>query len=65
MIMLLHIIVLASLSTYYAINIIQVHSKDKREHVYKLEQFETAKTHDDLWNAAQVGYTASHDQNSC
>ena len=32
----------------------QVHSKDKREHVYKLEQFENAQTHDDLWNAAQV-----------
>ena len=33
---------------------VQVHSKDKREHVYKLEQFENAQTHDDLWNAAQV-----------
>jgi deoxyribodipyrimidine photo-lyase len=27
---------------------------DKREYVYTLEQFEKAKTHDDLWNAAQL-----------
>lgn len=30
------------------------HAKDKREYVYTREQFETAKTHDRLWNAAQV-----------
>ncbi len=29
------------------------HAKDKREHVYSLEQFELSETHDDLWNAAQ------------
>jgi deoxyribodipyrimidine photo-lyase len=29
------------------------HSKDEREHVYRLEEFESAKTHDELWNAAQ------------
>ena len=29
------------------------HLKDKREHIYSEEQFEKAKTHDDLWNAAQ------------
>ena len=45
------------LSYHYDINIIQAHSKDKREHIYELEQFENAKTHDDLWNAAQVGYS--------
>lgn len=29
------------------------HRDDKREHVYSFEQFELAKTHDELWNAAQ------------
>jgi deoxyribodipyrimidine photo-lyase len=29
------------------------HEADPREHVYSLEEFETAQTHDDLWNAAQ------------
>mgnify|MGYP000869423724 FL=1 len=30
------------------------HRKDKRDFVYTLKQFEQAKTHDDLWNAAQL-----------
>jgi deoxyribodipyrimidine photo-lyase len=30
------------------------HRKDKREFIYSLEEFESAKTHDDLWNAAQM-----------
>ena len=30
------------------------HAKDEREFVYSLERFETAKTHDALWNAAQT-----------
>lgn len=30
------------------------HAKDKREHIYTTKQFENAKTHDDLWNAAQM-----------
>lgn len=29
------------------------HSVDEREHVYELEEFEQARTHDELWNAAQ------------
>lgn len=29
------------------------HRKDKREFVYSLKEFEEAKTHEDLWNAAQ------------
>ncbi len=29
------------------------HQGDEREHVYTLEQFERAETHDELWNAAQ------------
>lgn len=28
-------------------------ASDPREHVYSLEQFETAQTHDEIWNAAQ------------
>jgi len=30
------------------------HREDKREHLYSLEQFETARAHDELWNAAQL-----------
>lgn len=30
------------------------HAKDRRDPVYRLEEFETAATHDPLWNAAQV-----------
>lgn len=29
------------------------HASDPREHVYSLEQFASAQTHDELWNAAQ------------
>jgi deoxyribodipyrimidine photo-lyase len=29
------------------------HAKDKRPYVYTLEEFESARTHDSLWNAAQ------------
>jgi deoxyribodipyrimidine photo-lyase len=30
------------------------HQKDKREYLYTRKQFEEGKTHDDLWNAAQM-----------
>ncbi len=30
------------------------HASDPRPHVYSLEQFEAARTHDPLWNAAQT-----------
>ena len=30
------------------------HRKDERDFVYTIEQFEHAKTHEDLWNAAQM-----------
>ncbi|MCW7493666.1 deoxyribodipyrimidine photolyase [Leptospira sp. 2 VSF19] len=30
------------------------HKLDTREYLYTLEQFESAKTHDELWNAAQT-----------
>ena len=29
------------------------HARDARDHVYTLEEFESARTHDELWNAAQ------------
>ncbi len=32
---------------------LEQHATDKRPHVYSLEQFESATTHDSLWNAAQ------------
>jgi deoxyribodipyrimidine photo-lyase len=30
------------------------HARDERQHVYSMEQFESAKTYDPLWNAAQT-----------
>jgi len=30
------------------------HRKDEREFIYTLDEFEKAKTHEDLWNAAQM-----------
>lgn len=30
------------------------HRKDKREYLYRLDDFEYGRTHDDLWNAAQM-----------
>lgn len=30
------------------------HRNDRREHIYNRKQFEKARTHDDLWNAAQI-----------
>lgn len=33
------------------------HAKDKRQYLYTREQLETAKTHDKLWNGAQVHIT--------
>lgn len=33
---------------------LNLHRNDKREFVYSLEEFELAKTHDALWNAAQL-----------
>ncbi len=33
---------------------LQEHARDERDHLYTLEQFEAANTHDPLWNAAQT-----------
>lgn len=37
----------------WAKNTLNFHSRDKREYVYSLNEFEHAKTHDPYWNAAQ------------
>jgi deoxyribodipyrimidine photo-lyase len=38
----------------WAKNTLNEHRKDRRKYLYTLEQFENARTHDDLWNAAQM-----------
>ena len=38
----------------WAKDTLRLHASDKRDHVYTLEQLEQAKTHDKLWNAAQL-----------
>jgi deoxyribodipyrimidine photo-lyase len=35
------------------------HAKDKREYTYDLDEFESASTHDELWNAAQKELVAT------
>lgn len=44
---------LAGVLPDWALATLKKHAKDKREHVYTLDQFESATTHDELWNAAQ------------
>lgn len=38
----------------WAQDTLEVHRNDKRPYLYSRQQLEEAKTHDDLWNAAQV-----------
>jgi deoxyribodipyrimidine photo-lyase len=38
----------------WALKTLGEHANDEREHAYSKKQFEQAKTHDDLWNAAQM-----------
>lgn len=38
----------------WAIKTLAKHADDPREHLYTLEQFECAETHDSAWNAAQL-----------
>lgn len=33
---------------------LELHQTDPREYIYRLDEFESGKTHDDLWNAAQL-----------
>lgn len=35
------------------------HADDRREYLYSLEEFESAQTHDSLWNAAQTELTTT------
>ena len=37
----------------WVLETLENHSKDKREFIYTLEEFEQSKTHDPIWNAAQ------------
>ncbi len=37
----------------WALATLEAHASDPRRHVYSLQQFEAAETHDELWNAAQ------------
>jgi deoxyribodipyrimidine photo-lyase len=38
----------------WALKTLRKHERDERAHVYTLDQFEQAGTHDPLWNAAQT-----------
>jgi deoxyribodipyrimidine photo-lyase len=38
----------------WAIATLEKHTADPREHVYSLEEFAAAQTHDEVWNAAQT-----------
>jgi len=38
----------------WALKTVKKHEKDRRPYLYKLEEFEKARTHDPLWNAAQI-----------
>lgn len=38
----------------WALQTLKKHARDERPHLYALEQFELARTHDPLWNAAQT-----------
>jgi deoxyribodipyrimidine photo-lyase len=37
----------------WARDTMEAHASDAREHVYTLEEFDAAATHDEIWNAAQ------------
>ena len=38
----------------WALKTLRSHARDERSHVYTLDEFERAETHDPLWNAAQT-----------
>ena len=33
---------------------LEEHARDRREYLYRVEELKRGKTHDDLWNAAQL-----------
>ena len=37
----------------WALRTLEEHKKDRREHLYNLDQLESASTYDEIWNAAQ------------
>jgi len=37
----------------WALQTLEAHAADARPHLYSLEEFQAAATHDELWNAAQ------------
>lgn len=41
----------------WALKTLKKHTNDPREHIYTKEQLRQAKTHDELWNAAQIQLT--------
>lgn len=41
-------------ATDWARKTLNDHRKDKRDYVYTREELDTARTHDDLWNSAQI-----------
>ena len=43
-----------SAGAQWAQDSLELHRSDPREYIYKLDEFEAGKTHDDLWNAAQI-----------
>jgi deoxyribodipyrimidine photo-lyase len=43
----------------WAKDTLKAHQKDRREYVYNLEEWETARTHDPYWNAAQQEMVAT------
>jgi len=45
--------------TGWAKKTLDEHRKDKREYIYSLDDFENARTHDRLWNAAQTEMVAT------
>jgi deoxyribodipyrimidine photo-lyase len=50
---------LAGVLPEWAQTTLRKHEKDKRSHLYSLDQFESADTHDPLWNAAQTELVAT------
>lgn len=42
-----------STAAQWAQDSLELHSSDEREFLYTLEELDNAKSHDDLWNAAQ------------
>jgi deoxyribodipyrimidine photo-lyase len=55
---------LAGLLPEWALATLRKHESDRRDYLYTLEQFESAQTHDPLWNAAQRELVATGRMNN-